>query len=282
MLKIANCPVGLQTWSCRKKWSGAPSEVLAEIRELGIEAIEVSNMPARTSYIDFKEYCDAARMKILGYHTPALALSIDVAEQVEYITQHCTLLETNNITIQDHLVILNGDVLPAEYGQCVTYMEELNKAATLLVNKQVYFHLFKYHFVACPDKKTKTDTPLKILLETTNSNLIGIQLDTHWLRKAGYETHEELRDDFPDIFKRPLSIHLGIDLGVDDEKSAVALLENVLNWIAFIKSTPAVRTAFIELHYPRMGNKAIAPIIPVLKKWIQELPFDNKPFFTTP
>ena len=286
MLTIADKPIGFETWSLINIPStDAWHDELQEIRKLGIGMIEISAPCSRDEVQQCKgaldrlyRKCKELSLNILGWHAPALAKDIGLEEQINPITEMCSLLKTSSVTIMDwsSRETKRSSQIFKDYAQrlmeVATALNPTN-AAEILDPIHVDFHVFAFHLKQAENKKGHVDdlskTELDILLDYTD-NKIGIQLDTFWLAKAGYLSPESFFNEYS-LEDRHLSIHLGnkkgkLSCALGDKTGEV----NCTAWLDFIKENDSVKNVVLEFMPGTLHSSKTAPN-PVLVKSINWL-----------
>ena len=249
MLTINGKPIGFETWAL----VDIPStdiwhNELLEVKNLGIGAIEISApcsrdnvRKSRDALENLQKKCNELGLSILGWHAPVLSSGLSTSEQIKAIKNKCASWNTPNVTIIDWQELTNG-----QFTTLDKYAHLLKVAvAALTPQTQVYFHVYNNHLEPI---KGSFQTELDYLLQHTNHQPLGIQLDTYWLAAAGYLSPERFFREFASLENNCLSIHLG-NRTADGKNCALGDPSGKVDckkWLDIIQNDSRVKNMIIE------------------------------------
>ena len=182
--------IGLQLWTVRKQIAEDPVATLKLISELGYSTVEVDDLDQLT---DLKPILDDLGLVIGGLNISTdlitaadpskgnleLAIEIAMKENIDYLIinsplEYFTLASPNTPghTPTDFLTFYHG------------FAADITRAGTLTNNANI---TLAFHIHSCEFQPLDNTTPLTILMDEVDPQLLKFEIDTFWISMAGQD-----------------------------------------------------------------------------------------------
>lgn len=177
--------VGIQLFSVRDLMQENPAETIKKVANLGYKYIEPANHTALED--------DG-----VGFNISAKELNVLLKESgAKVVSNHIfPLTEENAYNIINYNKAIGNKYLvyPVEYYKTKQDVEDLciklNKIGQLCKENDMYL-LYHNHYQEF--QKFDNKTIIELILEGTNPEYVGLELDTYWTMRAGYNPSEVLK-----------------------------------------------------------------------------------------
>jgi hypothetical protein len=223
MNRMKSSSLGLQIWPIRESLRNDPDTTLGTIRKLGFEELEVAGTAARKPS-EFASLCTKHDLKVVGIHQPPLT-SAPLDKLIPEILDHVTLFQTSFVT-----VMLDFETQDPRRTETYCQFAELcSEAGAKLAGHGITlcYHCYDFDFKPLPDQ-AKGTTGFDILLENSEEEYLGIELDTHFVFNSG----ANLEDVMARSASRVKLIHLD---GPDEDGRQPAGSNGTVAWKQIIE-----------------------------------------------
>ena len=159
------------------------------IHELGVREVELSKVPVNAQTINeitslFDKY-DLHACALNANFDPADNGVLSVKEDLPELVEYCHLLNCEYLRI--------GSLPAWTYGreaETLRYAKQLNEIGEKLSKEDIKFY---HHHHTFEFQKYHGKYGLELVLENTDPEYVGIELDTHWLQFAGLHPQTWIR-----------------------------------------------------------------------------------------
>ncbi|NSW89784.1 MAG: sugar phosphate isomerase/epimerase [Firmicutes bacterium] len=194
-------------------------KTLHRVKEIGYDAVQVSGFGAIDPY-HLKDLADEAGVKIIVTHMPYNRM----------INDFDALVEEHKIWDCEYIGLGS---MPPEYRKnaegFVKFAKEFSKIARKFADEGLKFvyHNHKFEF-----EKFDGKTGMEILLNETDPEVFGFEIDTYWVQAGGADPVEWIKK----VKGRMDVIHLK-DMAIKEDKQIFAEIgEGNLNWPAILNT----------------------------------------------
>jgi len=220
--------IALQTWTIRNDLLTGADEILAQVRKIGFEYLEVADTGRRTPKA-FQELCKGHELKIMGTHDPCLT-SDDPQVLIDATKRRAAIFGSKFSTVWWDSAERN---LAAKYQE---YADLCNKAGESLRNDGITLCYHCYHYDLVPLEGEANRSGLDVLLSVPKQHLC-FELDTRWLNVPRPPVSlQVVLDKFQG---RCRLVHLN-DVDQDDKQATLG--KGIIDWrqyIAALRNTQA-------------------------------------------
>lgn len=237
-------PIALQLYTVRDETKKDFIATLEKVAELGYQGVEFAGFGEMRAK-DLKSHLDRLGLKAVGSHTPIDMLVNKLDHVIDY-----------NLTIENKYI----SVPYAEYQgkeDFITMAENLRKWGTALKEKglQLLYHNHDQEFA-----NFDGEFGLDLIYSNVDDDLLQVELDTYWVKKAGLDPAEYLdkyKDRTPLVHLKDMDAETGVFAelgeGIIDIQSIINQAEKgATEWLIVeqdICQKPALESVEISINY---------------------------------
>ncbi len=217
-------PLALQAYTIRNELAKDYLGSLSKVAEVGYKGIEIGPPPADIPIATFKQHLDTMGLEVVGSHAGLEQLTNDLQTQIDFLHE------------------VGGRYIALSYRfesrqQVLEVAERFNQIGA---NCRAQGVQFLYHNHNWEFTRFDGEYAYDILLSATDPDLVKIELDTYWVKRAGEEPAEYLGR----LHGRCPLLHIK-DMEPGDEQFFAEIGEGVLDFDAIFREAAAAGTEWL-------------------------------------
>jgi sugar phosphate isomerase/epimerase len=177
-------PIGLQLYSVKNAWAKAPLETLGELARIGYQEVELffHELDARGRVTGLPRETLAAELKACGLRVFASHVSESPATDWEDLIDYSLELGSAGIVV--------ASAFFDQIADAYRLAEWLNTKAELCQKEglTLYYHNHHHEF-----QELGGEVVMDVLVKETHPTAVQLELDTYWVRRAGRNPVEFMR-----------------------------------------------------------------------------------------
>lgn len=218
-------PIAIQLYTLREDTSKDFIGTLEKVASLGYDGVEFAGY-GDIAADKMKSHLDRLGLKVAGSHVSLEDLTTKLNEIINY-----------NIKIKNKNIILCWSKWENE-NELNELTDKLKDIATKLKEKglNLYYHNHDHEFELIHNK-----FGLDQLYSSLDESLLKMELDTHWVRRAGIDPVEYMKK----YGHRCSLVHIKDMIDVDGEKDFAAIGEGTMNISAIIDTANKIGAKWV-------------------------------------
>ena len=232
-------PVALQAYTIRDELERDYFSTLAQVANIGYAGIKLGPPPPGITVAELKAFLNQHELQFVATHILMEQLDQDVSAQIDYAEEVGTKYVVLSYRFDSRQAVLAA-------------AERFNHIGATCHQRglQFLYHNHNWEFT-----RFDGDYALDILLQTTDPELVKLELDTYWVKRGGEEPAEYLRK----LHNRCPLLHIK-DVEPGDEQFFAEVGEGILDFPTIVQEAAAAGTQWLVVEQDRSRRSPLDSI----------------------